>query len=85
MKKEYIFQKIALLIASMLEVEVESITVDTSLIDNFVMDSIQLIEFILQIEDEFQIVFNPDIIDTNTFEKLSLLVDYIYESIMKKE
>ena len=81
MEKKVIFNEVAEILVSMLEVDKETIAMDTSLIDTLVMDSIQLIEFIMRIEETFHIYVNPESVDTCTFEKLSVLVDYIYKNI----
>lgn len=81
MEKRDIFDRVTEILASMLEVNREIITMNTSLIDTLVMDSIQLIEFIMCIEDSFHIHFNPETVDIETFEKVSILVEYIYENI----
>lgn len=53
MSKEEIFNKIKDLIAENFDVDKDKITESTSFIDDLDADSIDLVEFILQLEDEF--------------------------------
>ena len=53
MSKEEIFNKIKDLIAENFDVDKDKITESTSFIDALDADSIDLVEFILQLEDEF--------------------------------
>ncbi len=53
MSKEEIFNKIKNLIAENFDVDKDKITESTSFIDDLDADSIDLVEFILQLEDEF--------------------------------
>jgi acyl carrier protein len=53
MTKEEIFNKIADLIADNFEIDRKQINLNTSFTDDLQADSIDLVEFILQLEDEF--------------------------------
>ena len=53
MSKEEIFNKIKDLIAENFDVDKDKITESTSFTDDLDADSIDLVEFILQLEDEF--------------------------------
>ncbi|MBD5431754.1 acyl carrier protein [Lactobacillus agrestimuris] len=53
MSEEEIFNKIRSLIADNFEIDENKITKDTSFTDDLDADSIDLVEFILQLEDEF--------------------------------
>ena len=53
MSKEEIFNKIKDLIAESFDVDKDKITESTSFTDDLDADSIDLVEFILQLEDEF--------------------------------
>lgn len=53
MTEEEIFNKIKTLIADNFNVDEDKITENTSFIDDLDADSIDLVEFILQLEDEF--------------------------------
>ena len=53
MSEEEIFNKIKDLIADNFEVDKDSITENTNFMNDLDADSIDLVEFILQLEDEF--------------------------------
>lgn len=53
MSEEEIFNKIKSLIADNFEIDENKITKDTNFTDDLDADSIDLVEFILQLEDEF--------------------------------
>lgn len=53
MSEEEIFTKIQAMIVDNFEISKDKITKDTSFTDDLDADSIDLVEFILQLEDEF--------------------------------
>lgn len=53
MSEEEIFNKIKDLIAENFDIDKDKITKETSFTDDLEADSIDLVEFILQLEDEF--------------------------------
>lgn len=53
MSEEEIFNKIKDMIADNFDVDKDKITEDTNFMDDLDADSIDLVEFILQLEDEF--------------------------------
>lgn len=53
MSEEEIFKKIKSLIANNFEISADKITMDTNFTNDLDADSIDLVEFILQLEDEF--------------------------------
>lgn len=53
MTEEEIFNKIAELIADNFQLDKEKITMDTNFTKDLDADSIDLVEFIMQLEDEF--------------------------------
>ena len=53
MSEEEIFNKIKDMIADNVDVDKDKITEDTNFMDDLDADSIDLVEFILQLEDEF--------------------------------
>ncbi|KRL89831.1 acyl carrier protein [Lactobacillus kalixensis] len=53
MSEEEIFTKIKGLIADNFDIDADKITKETSFTDDLDADSIDLVEFILQLEDEF--------------------------------
>ncbi|MDN6052234.1 MAG: acyl carrier protein [Lactobacillus sp.] len=53
MTKEVIFKRIRELIADNFEIDESKVTMDTNFKEDLQTDSINLVEFILQLEDEF--------------------------------
>ncbi|MGO2723260.1 MAG: acyl carrier protein [Lactobacillus sp.] len=53
MTKEVIFKRIRELIADNFEIDESKVTMDTNFKEDLQADSINLVEFILQLEDEF--------------------------------
>ena len=53
MTEEEIFDKIATLIADNFQLDKDTITMDTNFTKDLNADSIDLVEFIMQLEDEF--------------------------------
>jgi acyl carrier protein len=54
---------------------------NTSLINDLAMDSIQILELLVSIEEEFSFVCEPNEIDINMFEEFGSLVSFIETKI----
>ncbi|MBR6479333.1 MAG: acyl carrier protein [Clostridia bacterium] len=50
-----VFEKIRAMIAEQLEIEEESITMDSALIEDLGADSLDVVDLVMSIEDEFEI------------------------------
>ena len=57
------FLKIREIIAEQLDVELEEITLETSLVDDLKADSLDVIELIMAFEDEFEIKIDDDVLE----------------------
>ena len=55
---------------------------ESTLADNIVADSVEIMEFVLNLEDEFGIDIPDAAIER--FETLSDIVDFVYEEIQKR-
>ena len=55
-----IFEKVKELIANQLELDPETITMESSLIDDLQADSLDVIDMIMQFEEEFNIEVDED-------------------------
>jgi len=55
--------KIREIIAEQLDVELEEITLETSLVDDLKADSLDVIELIMAFEDEFEIKIDDDVLE----------------------
>lgn len=81
MTKEEIFAKLKAMIAENFEIDPDKITPETSFKDDLDADSIDIVEFILALEDEFK-----EEIPDEEAEKLMTVqqaVDYIYNKSNK--
>jgi acyl carrier protein len=67
-------------IISELKGDLVELSMDSNLIDDFVLDSLQMINFILQIEDRFNIEIDFDKLDFKMFQKCSDLIFFIEET-----
>lgn len=72
------FEKIRDLLANQFEVDPETITIDTSLIDDLGADSLDVVEMIMALEDEYGIsVSDEDAVNLNTVRKIIDFLDSI--------
>ena len=75
-----IFEKIKEILAEQLEIDPESITLDTNIIDDLDADSLDFVEMITSIEDEFDIVVTDE--KVGDFKTVRQVVEYL-ETIIK--
>ncbi|WEV60702.1 acyl carrier protein [Streptococcaceae bacterium ESL0729] len=75
MTKEEIFNQIKTTLVENLEVDPESITVDTDIVDDLHADSISIMEFTLALEDEFNIEISDE--DAEKIITIGNVIDYI--------
>ena len=79
MSSEEIFEKVKNIIVDLLQVSVESVTLDAHFIDDLGADSLDLVELIMGIEEEF----NIEIPDGEAEKVVTVgdVVEYIKENI----
>ena len=70
-----VFEKLREIISTQLGIEEERITLDTSLTEDLEADSLDLVEVMMSIEDEFGLEIPDDMLDN--FKTVSDVVDYI--------
>lgn len=70
-----VFEKVRSIVAKTLGVEESKITLETSLVNDLGADSIDAVEIIMELEDEFGIEFDDEA--TQTVQKISDIVEYI--------
>ncbi len=78
MNQEEIFEKVKAIIVEQLGVAEASITMDASFIDDLGADSLDIVEFIMALEEEFNIEI-PDA-DAEKVVTVGDVVDYIKEN-----
>ena len=79
MNEEKIFEKLKEIIVEQLGVEEEKVTIDASFVDDLEADSLDIVELVMEIEEEF----NIGVADSEA-EKISTIRDvlcYIKENI----
>lgn len=62
-----IFEKVAAILAEQLDAEEESITLETNLVDDLGADSLDVVDLVMTLEDEFDMeIPDEDIVDVRT-------------------
>ena len=69
------FEKVKSVLAQQFELDPESITMDTNLIDDLGADSLDVVELIMSIEDEFGIAISDN--DAAQLYTVGRIVDYL--------
>ena len=70
-----IFEKVAKELAQQFELDVDSITLDTNLVDDLGADSLDVVELIMSLEDEFGIAISDE--DAAQLYTVGRIVDYL--------
>jgi acyl carrier protein len=73
--KEMIFEQVRDALAQQFEVEPESITMDTNLIDDLGADSLDVVELIMSLEDAFGVAISDE--DAAQLYTVGKIVDYL--------
>jgi len=68
-----------------LQVDVKAINDDTSLINDMALDSIQILELIVAIENKFKFGINTEEISLDIFDRFSDLIAYVEENLKNKK
>ena len=69
------FEKVKSVLAQQFELDPESITMDTNLIDDLGADSLDVVELIMSLEDEFGIAISDN--DAAQHYTVGRIVDYL--------
>lgn len=75
-----LFEKVRDILAEQLEIDPESITLDTNIIDDLDADSLDFVEMITSIEDEFNIVVTDE--KVGDFKTVRQVVEFL-ETLVK--
>lgn len=68
-----------------LQVDVKAINDDTSLINDMALDSIQILELIVAIENRFKFGINTEEISLDIFDRFSNLIAYVEDNLNNKK
>lgn len=75
-----VLEKIKAILSSQFDVDADSITVDTDLVDDLGADSLDLVDMLMSLEDEFNIGEVPDEM-VEKIRTVGQLVTYIEENM----
>ena len=70
-----IFEKVRDALASQFELDPESVTMDTNLVDDLGADSLDVVELIMELEDEFGFAISDE--DAAQLYTVGRIVDYL--------
>ena len=71
------FEKVAAILAQQLDVEVDEITADTDIVDDLGADSLDIVDLVMTLEDEFDLEIPDE--DVETVRTVGDLVKYLEE------
>ena len=74
-----LFEKVRDLIAEQLDAEVDGITMETSMMKNLEADSLDAVEIMMALEDEFEVSIPDE--DAEGFKNIGDIVNYLQEKI----
>ena len=83
MQKIEIREKINNILVDKLKVDEQLTKKDTtSLVDDIALDSLQMLNFILLVEECFDICIDADEIENDKIAQLSYITDYVYKKLL---
>ena len=74
-----VFEKMKQILADQLDADIDSITMDTDIADDLGADSLDVVEMLMSIEDEFEIEIPDEKIEG--LKTVGQVVDYIQENM----
>ena len=81
MMKEKIEEKIVKSFMQMFSVQEDKINLEDSLKDTYGIDSIQIIEYIVRIEDDFGIEFDDDMLIDSNIDTLNGIINILKKKV----
>lgn len=81
MQKSDIQSKVCELVSRLGQFNNDNIEVDSDLRDNYGIDSIVLVELLVEIEDAMGITFDSSSLSYDTFSTVNSITDYVLEKI----
>ena len=75
-----VFEKVQAILSSQFDVDADSITLDTDIVDDLGADSLDLVDMLMSLEDEFNIGEVPDEM-VEKIRTVGQLVTYIEENM----
>ncbi|MEE1002151.1 MAG: acyl carrier protein [Acutalibacteraceae bacterium] len=74
-----VFEKVCNILASQFDIDESEITMDTDLVNDLNADSLDFVDLIMSLEDEFSAEFQEE--DADSFKTVGDIVNYIEENI----
>ena len=74
-----VFEKVCNILANQFDVDESEITMETNLVNDLNADSLDFVDLIMSLEDEFSVEFNEE--DADSFKTVGDVVNYIEENI----
>ena len=74
-----VFEKMKKILAEQLDADIETITLETDIADDLGADSLDVVEMLMSIEDEFEIEIPDEKIES--LKTVGQVVEYIQENI----
>ncbi len=74
-----IFEKVRDMLAEQLEIDPETITMDTNILEDLEADSLDFVELVTSIEDEFDIVITDE--SVGDFKTIRQVVEFLEERV----
>ncbi len=78
MQKQEIESKVCEVVSRVAQFNNENVVADSDLRDNYGVDSIVLVELLVEIEDIFGITFDSSSLTYETFSTVNSITDYVY-------
>ena len=70
-----VFEKVAAILAEQLDVELETIKMETALVDDLGADSLDVVDLLMTIEDDFEVEIPDE--EVENIKTVGALVEYI--------
>ncbi len=74
-----VFEKVSNILANQFDIDESEIAMDTNLTEDLSADSLDFVDLIMSLEDEFSLEFNED--DADKFKTVGDIVKHIEESM----
>ena len=74
-----VFEKVRALIAEQFDIDEDKITMDSDVLDDFELDSMDIVDLIMTLEEEYEIEVPDE--DVEELRKISGIVKYIEDRI----
>lgn len=81
MRKQEIEQKVCEAVSRLGQFNTDNVQVDSDLRDSYGVDSIVLVELLVEIEDIFGLTFDSSSLTYETFSTVRSIADYVYNKL----